>query len=104
MWSCDPLNTCSWSPSDQHKHLSYQCINLLQLDNPCTMAYLGGLLLSVLAAFCNGTFGSLSKVERVAAAQVPPHIFNLWACIGIVISSIPVALLTSTRVSRLRRC
>ncbi len=97
MWSCDE-SICSWSPDDQRTPLTYQCVHVLQLDSPCTMAYLGGVILAAVAAGCNGTFGSLSKVERVAAARVQPHIFNFWACLGIVISSVPIALLTTTRV------
>jgi len=49
------------------------------------------VLLAVLSAVCNGSFGSLSKVER--CREVHPYIFNFWTCAGIVVSS---ALLLAT--------
>lgn len=43
-----------------------------------------GFFCAVLSAICNGTFGSLSKLER--CSDVHPYIFNFWTCQGIVIS------------------
>mmetsp|Transcript_19135 Transcript_19135/g.53350 ORF Transcript_19135/g.53350 Transcript_19135/m.53350 type:complete len:171 (-) Transcript_19135:645-1157(-) len=44
-----------------------------------------GLLCAVLSAICNGSFGSLSKLDSCKA--VHPFVFNLWTCQGIVVSS-----------------
>ncbi|CAL8469312.1 g8853 [Coccomyxa elongata] len=53
----------------------------------------GGIIAAIFAAVFNGSFGILSKIKRVQEAQVPPPIFNLWTCIGIIISSLPFLFL-----------
>mmetsp|Transcript_71 Transcript_71/g.158 ORF Transcript_71/g.158 Transcript_71/m.158 type:complete len:317 (-) Transcript_71:173-1123(-) len=44
-----------------------------------------GLVSAVVSAICNGTFGSLSKIDQ--CEQVHPYVFNFWTCTGIVFSS-----------------
>ena len=47
---------------------------------------IAGLFCAVLSAVCNGSFGSLSKLEQCRV--VHPYVFNLWVCQGIVVSSL----------------
>ncbi|BBN12093.1 hypothetical protein MPTK1_5g17310 [Marchantia polymorpha subsp. ruderalis] len=52
------------------------------------MAIALGTLLAVLSAVANGTFTIFSKTGAVRRARVDPVVFNLWACVGIVLSSL----------------
>lgn len=54
------------------------------------------LLLAVLAAVCNGSFGSLAKLGR--CREVHPYVFNFWTCGGIVASG--AALLAAAPATR----
>jgi glucose uptake protein GlcU len=48
----------------------------------------GGYLAAVGSALCNGSFGTISKLDRVQKAAIPFPVFAFWNTVGIVISSI----------------
>jgi len=48
----------------------------------------GGYFAAVGSALCNGSFGTISKFDRVQKAAIPFPIFAFWNTVGIVISSI----------------
>lgn len=48
----------------------------------------GGYVAAVGSALCNGSFGTISKFDRVQKAEIPFPVFAFWNTVGIVISSI----------------
>ncbi|KAG0629298.1 hypothetical protein M758_1G092300 [Ceratodon purpureus] len=49
-----------------------------------------GVFLALLSAVANGSFAVMSKTRYMRRARVSPLIFNFWACMGVVISSLLV--------------
>ena len=51
-----------------------------------------GLFLAVLSAVSNGTFSVPSKLGPVKRAKVEPHIFNLYLCFSVAVTSLCLPL------------
>lgn len=49
-----------------------------------------GVFLAILSAVANGSFAVLSKTRYMRRVRVSPLIFNFWACMGVVLSSLLV--------------
>eukprot|EP00246_Nothoceros_aenigmaticus_P004916 TRINITY_DN1663_c0_g1_i1.p1 TRINITY_DN1663_c0_g1~~TRINITY_DN1663_c0_g1_i1.p1 ORF type:complete len:354 (+),score=42.66 TRINITY_DN1663_c0_g1_i1:138-1199(+) len=47
-----------------------------------------GVLIAVLAAVANGSFAVLAKTRAVHSARVDPYIFNIWASLGVLVTSL----------------
>nr|XP_024374297.1 uncharacterized protein LOC112281708 isoform X1 [Physcomitrium patens] len=47
-----------------------------------------GVFLAILSAVANGSFAVLSKTRSIRRARVSPLIFNFWACLGVLLSSL----------------
>ena len=52
------------------------------------MAFADGTAFAVLSAICNGSFGSVSKLEAVKDNGVTPHLLNFFAGLGACISGL----------------
>lgn len=48
----------------------------------------GGYFAAVGSALCNGSFGTISKLDRVQKTAIPFPVFAFWNTVGIVLSSI----------------
>jgi glucose uptake protein GlcU len=72
-----------WAAVDGNKEKFWQ-------DGGGASAVIIGTLLAILSAVANGSFSVFSKTNSVQRANVDPLVFNFWACLGVVISSLLV--------------
>lgn len=52
------------------------------------MAFADGIVFAILSAICNGSFGSVSKLQLVKEHGVTPHLLNFFAGLGACISGL----------------
>jgi len=70
---------------------------------PCAKMIVGGLVFAVGSALANGAFAvpyKLTARRGSKAALLHPHVFNFWACVGIVLTTVPVTAVVGLRVSQ----